>query len=99
MDENNPATPQPSLQEQHNEDTGNNQDAGGTEIHTAREAELERQLADLQNQINALKAENQKLFINNRDQDKPKQLTPMEEAQAAVNNFVTHGFDPTYLGG
>ena len=78
----------------------NQQNAEQTsEIHTAREAELERQLADLQNQINVLKAENQKLFINNRDQDQPKQLTPMEEAQAAVNAFVTHGFDSSYLGG
>lgn len=99
MDENNPVNPQSSQQEQPNEATGSNPNAGGTEIHTAREAELERQLADLQNQINVLKAENQKLFINNREQDQPKQLTPMEEAQAAVNNFVKHGFDSTYLGG
>lgn len=71
------------------------QPAQDPEHHTAREAELEQQLEKLKSDFEALKAENQKLFVMNRSGDNVQDQS--KDPNYNAEQFILHGFNPEYL--
>lgn len=69
--------------------------AQDSEHHTAREAELEQQLEKLKSDFEALKAENQKLFVMNRPGDNVQDQS--SDPNYNAEQFILHGFNPEYL--
>lgn len=71
------------------------QPAQDPEPHTAREAELEQQLAQLRSESEALRAENQRLFVMNRPGDNVQDQS--KDPNYNAEQFILHGFNPEYL--
>lgn len=71
------------------------QPAQDPEPHTAREAELEQQLEKLKSDFEALRAENQRLFVMNRSGEPVQDQS--KDPNYNAEQFITHGFNPEYL--
>lgn len=66
------------------------------EIHTAAEAELVQQVANLRQEIANLREENKKLFLRLGGSDKPEKSTT-DEISEMLAAFRASGYDPATL--
>ena len=82
-------------QEQPNEGTEQQNQQPESGVHSAREADLENQLEKLKKEIEDVKAENQRLFVMNRNQDPGGD--PNDDPEFNAKQFIQHGFNPEYL--